>query len=67
VALTGQPTKAYLIALSKRLAVTVSRRGVLEKGKVVYISGRLYRYLIPLMKTDIGGWLIARMGIERDH
>ncbi len=50
-------------------AEIVVREGLaaLEKGKTVYVSGRLYRYLVPLMKTGPGGWLIARMGIERDY
>jgi hypothetical protein len=39
----------------------------LDDGKTVYISGRLYRYLIPVLKTRIGGWLMARMGVKRDY
>ena len=98
------PTKAYVIALSKGLAATVSSKGVnvlalcpgfthtdfhqsdeltrmknkspafiwynadvvireglaaLEKGKPVYISGRLYRFLIPILKTPLGNWVMA--------
>lgn len=39
----------------------------LERGKTVYFSGRLYRYLIPVLKTRIGRWLMARMGVKRDY
>ena len=116
VSLSGDPsygpTKAYLIALSKGLAVTVRDQGVnvlalcpgfthtdfhlsdeltrmktkspafiwydadvvireglaaLEKGKAVYISGRLYRFLIPVLRTPLGGWIMARMGVKRDY
>jgi short-subunit dehydrogenase len=50
-------------------AEVVVREGLaaLEKGKTVYISGRLYRYLVPVLKTRIGGWLMARMGVKRDY
>ncbi len=39
----------------------------LEKGKTVYISGRLYRYLVPVLKSRIGAWLMTRMGVKRDY
>lgn len=39
----------------------------LEKGKAVYISGRLYRWLVPVLKTRVGAWLMARMGVKRDY
>jgi short-subunit dehydrogenase len=106
------PTKAYLIALSKNLSVTVRGSGVnvmalcpgfthtdfhlseeltrmkrnspdfiwydadvvireglaaLEKGKAVYISGRLYRYVTPILRSRFGGWVMAKMGVERDY
>ena len=50
-------------------AEVVVREGLaaLEKGKDVYISGRLYRYLTPLLKTRIGAWIMSRMGVERDY
>jgi short-subunit dehydrogenase len=50
-------------------ADVVVREGLaaLEKGKAVYISGRLYRFLIPLLKTPLGGWMMARMGVKRDY
>jgi short-subunit dehydrogenase len=50
-------------------ADVVIREGLdaLEKGKVVYISGRLYRYLTPLIGTRFGGWVMSKMGIERDY
>jgi short-subunit dehydrogenase len=50
-------------------ADVVGREGLaaLEKGKDVYISGRLYRYLTPLLKTRLGAWVSARMGVKRDY
>jgi short-subunit dehydrogenase len=50
-------------------ADVVVREGLaaLEKGKAVYISGRLYRWLIPVLKTPTGAWLMARMGVKRDY
>lgn len=47
----------------------VVREGLvaLEKGKDVYISGRLYRYLTPLLKSRIGAWITARMAVKRDY
>lgn len=37
-------------------AEVVAREGLtaLEKGRKVYISGRLYRYLVPLLRTPLG-------------
>lgn len=106
------PTKAYVIALSKGLAMTVQGQGInvmalcpgfthtdfhlsdeltrmkkstpsfiwydaevvireglaaLEKGKSQYISGRLYRFLMPILKTSLSGWIMARMGVKRDY
>jgi hypothetical protein len=50
-------------------ADVVIREGLaaLEKGRNVYISGRLYRIAVPIMKTRFGAWAIARMGVERDY
>lgn len=50
-------------------ADVVVREGLaaLEKGKAVYISGRLYRFLIPVLKTRIGTWLMSRFGVQRDY
>lgn len=50
-------------------AAVVIREGLaaLEKGKAVYISGRLYRFLIPILRTRLGTWIMARMGLERDY
>jgi short-subunit dehydrogenase len=106
------PTKAYVIALSKGLAMTVKgqdinvlalcpgfthtdfhladelarmkkstpsfiwydaevviREGLaaLEKGKSQLISGRLYRFLIPILKTPLSGWIMAGLGVKRDY
>lgn len=105
------PTKAYLVALSKGLAASISHQGVnvtalcpgfthtefhasealtkmkkstpdfiwydvdvvvrealaaVEKGKPVMISGRLYRFLIPVLRTRISQWVVARMGVRKD-
>jgi hypothetical protein len=50
-------------------ANVVIREGLvaLEKGKDVVISGRLYRYLTPLLKSRFGAWIISRMGVKRDY
>ena len=50
-------------------AEVVIREGLkaLEKGKSVYISGRLYRFLIPVLRTPFGGWLMSRMCVKRDY
>jgi len=50
-------------------AGVVVREGLaaLEKGKAVYISGRLYRFVIPLLRTRAGDWVMGKMGIERDY
>jgi short-subunit dehydrogenase len=50
-------------------ADVVVREGLraLESGKSMYISGRLYRWLIPVLKTRFGGWMMARMGVKRDY
>lgn len=106
------PTKAYLIALSKGLSVSLRGTGVnvlalcpgfthtdfhagktlsemksstpdfiwydadvvvreglaaLEKGKTVCTTGRLYRFLIPILKTPLSSWVMARIGVRRDY
>ena len=50
-------------------AEVVVREGLaaLEKGKDVYISGRLYRWLIPLLRMRIGIWIMRRIGVKRDY
>lgn len=50
-------------------ADVVIREGLaaLEKGKAVYISGRLYRVLVPLLRSRFGGWITAAVGVKRDH
>jgi short-subunit dehydrogenase len=50
-------------------ADVVIREGLaaLEKGKAVHISGRLYRYLTPLLRSRLGAWITARMGVKRDY
>jgi hypothetical protein len=39
----------------------------LEKGKSVYISGRLYRYLVPLLRSRLGNPIMSRFGVRRDY
>jgi hypothetical protein len=50
-------------------ADVVIREGLvaLEKGKAVYISGRLYRFLVPLLRSPIGDWIMAAIGVKRDY
>jgi short-subunit dehydrogenase len=50
-------------------ADVVVREGLaaLEKGKDVLISGRLYRYLIPLLRSRLGGLIMAGTGVQRDY
>jgi short-subunit dehydrogenase len=47
----------------------VIREGLtaLEKGKNVYISGRLYRFAVPVMKMRFGIWAMAKIGITKDY
>ena len=44
-------------------AEVVVREGLraLEKGRDVYISGRLYRYLVPLLRTPLGALLFLAL------
>jgi hypothetical protein len=39
----------------------------LEKGKDVYISGRLYRYFTPLLRLRLGVWIMRKLGVKRDY
>ena len=50
-------------------ADVVIREGLvaLEKGKTVYISGRLYRYITPILRSRFGGWVMSKMGVVRDY
>jgi short-subunit dehydrogenase len=50
-------------------ADVVIREGLaaLEKGKAVYISGRLYRYVTPILRSRLGGWVMAKVGVARDY
>jgi len=45
----------------------VVREGLaaLEKGKSVYTSGRLYRFLMPILRTPIGDVITRAMGARR--
>lgn len=44
----------------------VAREGLwaLEKGRAVYISGRLYRFLVPLLRVPLSRWLITAFGVK---
>ena len=50
-------------------ADVVIREGLvaLDKGKAVYVSGRLYRFLIPLLRSRFGVWIMAAIGVKRDY
>ena len=50
-------------------ADTVVREGLaaLEKGKSVYTSGRLYRFLVPILRTPLSRWVMSRIGVQRDY
>jgi len=50
-------------------ADVVVREGLaaLEKGKAVYNSGRLYRYLVPVLRSVFGQWLMGKTGVKRDY
>jgi short-subunit dehydrogenase len=106
------PTKAYVVALSKSLALSVRDQGVnvsalcpgfthtefhasqrlrkmknsmpkllwyaaevvvkdglaaVEKGKAVCVTGRLYRFLVPVLRTSLSAWIVKRMGVKRDR
>ena len=47
----------------------VVREGLaaLEAGRTVYISGRLYRFLVPLLRSRLGNWIMNRAGVRRDY
>jgi hypothetical protein len=44
----------------------VVREGLdaLERGRSVYTSGRLYRYLVPILRTPLSRALIRAMGVN---
>lgn len=44
----------------------VVREGLraLEKGRAVYISGRLYRFLVPILRMPPSRWLISALGVK---
>lgn len=50
-------------------ADVVIREGLvaLDKGKAVYVSGRLYRFLMPLLRSRFGDWIMAAIGVKRDY
>ncbi len=50
-------------------ADVVVREGLraVEKGKDVYISGRLYRFLVPILRTRLAGRISAALGVKRDY
>jgi len=48
-------------------ADVVVREGLwaLEKGKSEYSSGRLYRFLVPVLRSWLGRWLLLAFGVDR--
>ena len=50
-------------------ADVVVREGLraVDRGKSVYISGRLYRYLVPILKTRLAGMILGAVGVKRDY
>ena len=44
----------------------VVREGLraLEKGRAVYISGRIYRFLVPILRMPPSRWLISALGVK---
>lgn len=48
-------------------ADVVVREGLraLEQGKSEYSSGRLYRYMVPVLRSGIGDWLLSAFGVVR--
>ena len=44
----------------------VVREGLaaLERGRSVYTSGRLYRYVMPILRTPLSRVLIRAMGVN---
>ena len=38
--------------------------GALDKGRAVYISGRLYRYLVPLLRSPFGKLVFLALRIK---
>ncbi|MDH3417707.1 MAG: hypothetical protein OEM64_15465 [Gammaproteobacteria bacterium] len=47
-------------------ADVVVREGLeaLDKGRAVYISGRLYRYLVPLLRSPLGKLVFLALRIK---
>jgi hypothetical protein len=37
----------------------------LEKGRDVYVSGRLYRYLVPVLRSPLGRLMINTLRLTR--
>ena len=50
-------------------ADVVVREGLraVERGKDVYISGRLYRFLVPILRTGLAARISAAIGVKRDY
>ena len=47
-------------------AEVVIREGLaaLERGRSLCISGRLYRYLVPVLRMPGSRWLITALGVK---
>lgn len=50
-------------------AEVVVREGLaaVEKGKSVYTSGRLYRFLMPILRTPLSSWVLSKIGVQRNR
>jgi hypothetical protein len=47
-------------------AEVVVREGLnaLDKGRDVYVSGRLYRLLVPLLRSRFGEHVVSALGVK---
>ncbi len=47
-------------------ADVVVREGLaaVERGRSVYVSGRLYRFMVPALRLPGSAWLIAKLGVR---
>ena len=45
----------------------VVREGLraLEQGKSEYSSGRLYRFIVPILRSGLGRWILKAVGVKR--
>ena len=50
-------------------ADVVVREGMraLEKGKSVWVTGRIYRFLVPVLRTSLSQWLLNSFGVRKEE